>query len=356
MTIRPFRCACALLALTMASTGGSSKPVATERVQLLLPRLEGPDDLAANATAVLNLRIWRTFVARRGNKDFGSGEIIWSPSSLGGDSAAEDAEQALRIRDADLILWGSVKPYGEGVVIQPYLRVRPPATIDVGGGAVWSVSLAGRTLLLGLPRKQFEFGPVPMEGEPLRHFRSPNALRLCSQKALATCTGTEVGPAMRAMEHDGPWTAIAINGQRAGWLYLGELGTAANEIVGFAGGLISYLRGDLAQAEEMFAATAAIETADPVLRSDAAALRVVAASRLGRGGPAMIDRLREGDPYSPYVLKIAVMDALQRFAREPQAPAKARLAEVAADVRASAYYADDPWLGEADILLRAIGV
>jgi hypothetical protein len=341
-------------AALLLTAPASARPLATEEFKLLLPQLAGPQNLGRNATAVLNLRIWRTLRARSRDADFGAGEIIWSQSPLTV-PWPESAAQALTIRDADMILWGSAMQYGTGVVVQTSLRVRPPATIDVGGGIVWEVKLGNRSLRLGLPRSQFEFGPVGLDAEVVRQFSSPSALRTCREKKVETCTDDEIGPEMRADLHDGPWSHVRVNGKPAGWLYLGALGTTGDDIVSFTGGLISYFRGDLAQAEGLFTRTVENPAADPVLRGDAAALRVAAASRLGRGTTPMVEQLRDEEPHSTYVLQVAVMDALERFRRAPSTGNRHRIDELAKDLRGSSHlFQDKAWLEAAEAMFDAL--
>ena len=96
------------------------------------------------------------------------------------------------------------------------------------------MSRAGRTLSLGTPRQLYVMGSVPLRGDLVSLFRSPSALQLCPSR-VRDCAGPAVGPTMRALEHDGPWTSLITPDMRRGWVYLHEIGEEPNEIASFTG-------------------------------------------------------------------------------------------------------------------------
>ncbi|MEG3164466.1 hypothetical protein U1701_07665 [Sphingomonas sp. PB2P19] len=343
-----------IAAAALLAIGSAALPPALPDVTLYLPRFAAPGAIGANVTATVNLSIWRTLRKKPWpnptNLDFGSGLVIWSDDQLP-ENPARAARATLRDNaDLDMILWGSAQPVGPDVVVQAYLLTRPLEDGAAPRQALWQVSRGGRTLSLGLPRQLYVMGSVPLRRDLVALFDAPSALRVCPTKTRH-CAGPAVGPTMRALEHQGPWTSLITPDGRRGWVYLHEIGATSNEIASFTGGLISYYRGDYGQAARLFEAVSTARSANALVQEDAATLRAAALSRAGApGAAAAIDAVRSVDPYSVFALQTAVMDALAR----PEAGVERRRT-LGAELRRAAglFDATDPWPRQAAAMLNA---
>ncbi|HKC03126.1 MAG TPA: hypothetical protein VKC17_07470 [Sphingomicrobium sp.] len=344
-----------LAALAMAA--GSEVPAqpALPDVTIYMARFESSSAIGENVTATLNLGLWRTlrktpWPANPKHLDFGNGLVIWSNETLPAPASRSAAATLRENPDLDMILWGSASPYGPDVIVQSYLLVRPLEDAHAPRGALWTVRRGDRALSLGLPRALYVLGTVPLRRDVVNRFRSPSALRLCATRQR-DCAGPQVGPAMRALEHSGPWTQLITPERRQGWVYVPELGDQPSEIVAFTGALIAYYRGDFDQAERLFGRVADTQAANALVKEDAATLRAASLAREGKAANSLIDALRGADPYSTYALQVALMDGLQKGDAQ-------RLRALSAELRAKADLFDegDDWPRQARGILAAFGI
>lgn len=146
-------------------------------------------------------------------------------------------------------------------------------------------------------------------------YSRPSAVTLCPVKTTS-CTGKPLGSRFTARRHEGDWSFVESKSGDKGWVHLQQLGIEPNETVEFVGGLFSYFRGDMAQAQALFEKAADTAAADSIVRQDAKVLRAIARSRLGAMATGDFDHVIADDPYSRYALQAAVMDALQRYSRD----------------------------------------
>jgi hypothetical protein len=359
MTSRRLLARCCALAAIAASAGAArAEPLATSDFRLFMPAFSGEQPLGLNVATVVNLRIWRTF--RRSpwpnprKIDFGGGTVFWGADPIG-EPAIPRADMAIEYGNYDMVLIGSAERYGDGVIAQTSLDVRPLDERDAPNGALWRVAVRGRAIDLGLPRKIFEFGTMALRPEIVADFSKPSAITLCPTKTTG-CVGKELGSKFVAIQHDDDWTLVVASSRDKGWVHLKPLGREPNETVEFTGGLISYFRGDMVQAEKLFGKAAGTAAADSIVREDAKILQAAARSRQGSPASAQIDAILADDPYSRYALQVAVMDELHAYSRS--GTLTDRLRRLAASVRQSRelFESDDPWLPSAEAIFAALGI
>ena len=352
------RCCCAMAAVAAIAGTARAEPVATSDFRLFMPAFSGEQPLGLNVATVVNLRIWRTL--RRSpwpnpdKIDFGGGTVFWGAEPIG-EPVIPRASAAIEYGSYDMVLIGSAERYGDGVIAQTTLDVRPLDERDAPNGALWRLAVRGRTLELGLPRHIFEFGTMALRPEIVADFSQPSAVTLCPTKTTG-CSGKELGSKFVAIQHDGDWTLVVANSRDRGWVHLKPLGREPNETVEFTGGLISYFRGDMVQAEKLLGKAAGTAAADSTVRADARILEAAARSRRGSAASAQIEAILADDPYSRYALQVAVMDALQSHLRS--GTVSDRLRRLAAGVRESRelFEPGDPWPASAEAIFAALGI
>jgi hypothetical protein len=345
-------------AVVLIGSPAHADPTGARELRLYLPAFSGEQPLGLNVATVVNLRIWRTLrvppnTALR-NPNFGAGKVAWDVKPLG-EPTITRADNAMRFGGYDMVLIGSAERYGDGVIAQTALTVRPLDDRDAKRGAIWRVAAAARTIDLGLPREIFEFGTMVLRPEIVAEYSKPSAVTLCPTKNTA-CAGEPLGLSFTAGRHEGDWSFVTSQSGAKGWVLLKALGREPNETVEFAGALISYFRGDMDQAEQLFGQAANTAAADSIVQQDATILQAVAKSRRGAAASEDIDRIRANDPYSRYALQVAVMDALQRAAKGGEA--RDRLKRLANSVREGRdlFTAGDPWLAQAEAMFAALGI
>lgn len=343
--------------LMLSGRPAAAQSLATQQFRIFMPAFGGEQPLGLHVATIVNLRIWRTLrkapSPNPGNVSFGDGGVLWDTKPIS-EPTALTAQRALRFTDSDMVLWGAAERYGDGAIASTFLLVRQLKETDAPRGALWQISVAGHRIELGLPRHMFEFGTIALGPDALARFSRPSLLTLCPTRTTV-CEGKPIGPTYRAVQHEGDWTRVTSPTGGSGWVHLEQLGDQPTETVEFTGALASYFRGDLTQAERLFARVASTAGADSIAREDAKALRAAALSRMGAPAGELIDRLIADDPYSRYALQIAVMDALQRLSGDN---APDRLRRLAADVRGSQdlFENGDPWLVDAETIFASLGI
>jgi len=73
-----------------------------------------------------------------------------------------------------LVLWGSIVRFGEGVLAQPLLTVLLDENRDLGDAATWSVSTKDADLRLSvtIPRVRYELPPIMLGNDLLELYRT----------------------------------------------------------------------------------------------------------------------------------------------------------------------------------------
>lgn len=323
---------------------------AQNRVQIAVDNLASRDGLGGNVSAVLNLQIWKTL--RRApwpnpaKLDFGSGVIYWFETRGASVSDAEGAQAMAEADGYDMLLWGAAQTYGGGVAVDVYLTAprdrMPLATWTLGGSGKES----GPGPALAPPRDLYAFAPVILTRAVVQAYTSPGALFLCTAKTLTCADPRPVGPGMVAQRQEGEWSFIRPHDGAPGWLRTPDIGAGGNDISNFAGGLVSYGRGDFEQAAKLFRRVAASPTAGPAIGADAAGLAALALARFGApDAQAYVEAEIARRDAAPFLLQAAAMQALSQGDR----------ARAAGYVRQVSAYLDedDPWLAAARRWSRA---
>jgi len=324
-------------------------------VRALVPTFGGSTSLGANVSTILTLRLWSTLRPRpRPNPDnlyFGIGQIEWSRRII--DDSPDSAVQAAIETKSHLALWGAVENYGPGVIVTSNLVV--PGGPDVAPARqTWTVALDGARLELGLPNVAYQFSPLVLSNAVVALYSRPDQIRVCSTKTTS-CNGPPLRAPFRAILLEGNFARVRQPGGSVGWVSLPYLSEAQGEVVDFTAALISYLRGDFEQAE-MFFGRIRDSQAESLVRNDASLLAGVARFRRGQGVGAL-EGAHTRNPYSRYGVQglsmahIATAMALPRGERRND---KLKQASQLIDSYRHIFEAGDPWLVNADRILRAL--
>ena len=221
-----------------------------DQITVLIPAFAGPDHLGQNVATVLNLRIWSTFRQKPWpenpqNLDFGRGLVIWSPEPLDRPSHREAERQAKRIDTlAQIIMWGKVFPYGNGVVVQAYLTIPKYRDFREKRLEVWTIERKGKTISVDMPRRRLEIGSIVLARDIIERYTLPSALKIYEKRKSGSPIGA-VGDRFTGIQFE-PQRGLAkvISNDVRGWVRLPNLSKNPTEISNFVAGAVRIFRGD----------------------------------------------------------------------------------------------------------------
>lgn len=350
----------ALLLLTSADRGHAAENFA---VRTFVPTFGGSTSLGANVSTILALRLWGTLRPRPNpnpnNLYFGVGQIEWSTRTIGDPRAAM---QTAVETGSQIVLWGDAREYGPGVIVASNLAIRPGDAAS-RGRHTWVVTVRDATLEIGLPNVRYQFSPLIIPNEVVAKYSRPNQVRVCETKVV-DCAGRLLGNSFKADRVEGDFALARRSNGSVGWVSLPNLSASQSEVVGFTAALISYLRGDLEQAETYFTLVrdgrpppgqgTREYTSESLVHNDAALLAGISKFRRNQG----IEGLRAAhaqNPYSRYGVQALVMADVAAAGASPAGDAKASHVKEARELVEAyrhLFEPSDPWLSGADRSLR----
>jgi hypothetical protein len=334
--------AIAFLLLTVTQPARSEDRVS---VRTLVPTFSSDTSLGANASTILALRLWTTLRPRPHPNprylNFGSGQIEWSQRVI--ENSPDAANQIALETGSDLSLWGSVEKYGPGVVVLANLHVAQnrAATDNL---QKWIVKYGDQQLELKLPNSSYQFSPLVLSNDVVAEYSRPNQIRVCQEKK-SDCDGNRLGSPFRSIRIEGDFVLVRQPSGATGWVALPDLSQAQGEVIDFTAALISYLRGDFEQAEQLFSSVRDSKS-DSLVHNDASFLAAISRFRRGQG----IDVLRtahEQNTYSRFGVQALVMANLSSAqTSKPGQGRTARLKEAEGLIGSYRHLfpATDPWL------------
>lgn len=343
-------------------TAQSSLDAISNQVAAFIPRFSGPDPIGQNISTLLHLQIWRTlrkapYPNPRG-LDFGQGMVYYSTASLV-ETTAIYADNRLKQIWGQMVLWGDVIPYVDGVIVQALLSMPEYADARREHGEIWQVRFGNNLVELGLPRRVIEFAPIILRPEVAARVSTPDALRLCPVKTKK-CGGPSIGPAFKAIGHEGPWSHVVTGYGLSGWVYLPELGDSPNEVAVFTAGMISYFRKDFEQSSRLFEDVLHLQAPRSPVRMDALLLQAASLSRYGRTkyAEAVLKTASEFNPYSRYVLQARIMNAIAGLGNQGREVARTVLAPYATELMSNRRLFEDKnsWLEAVEGLFAHLGL
>jgi hypothetical protein len=277
----------------------------TGEIATLVPAFTG-EGLGQNVGTVLNLEIWRTLripaTLWPDQKSRIRAIVSWSTEPLP-DSSYEYTEAFARRTDFQLVLWGSIVRYGDGILAQPLLTILPGKIADLDDTISWSVSNkdAGR-LSVRIPRLRYELPPIILGNDLLELYPTPASVKIYRGEQNKPPSVRRLGPPIGELGRDyialvnaGDFTRVKNERGQEGWIYLPKL-AGDNEIVNFVGGLIRLLRRDYSGAVELLAKVSASD-ASVGLKVDSFHLQALATAKLNNDPGTFIYSAKKLNPY-----------------------------------------------------------
>lgn len=279
---------------------------AEKEAAILVPAFDGPKELSESVSTILAMQIWtklrRHPVPNPRELDFGSGTVRWSSGALF-EPSAEFALEAAKGTKSQLVLWGFVRPYGEGVVAQPFLSYRDQ-TNEVTKRSLWALGNDELKLELGLPDTLFELPPLLLDSEVVEKYSTPNQIQICSDKRVY-CTGIGLGSKFRAIRQEGDFAYVESDGHE-GWVFLPDLSGSRNDVTNFSSAMLAYVRGDFEQSRDLFDSVSENVPRGP-LSFDARILGAISRIRLDGSGLSLLLDAMERNPFSLYAAQAVIM-------------------------------------------------
>jgi hypothetical protein len=351
--------------LSVTQQAGFSEEEPSGLIAALVPAFTG-ERLGQNVGTVPNLKIWRTLRVPPklwpDQKTKLRAIVSWSTEPLS-DSSYEYTEAFARRDDFQLVLWGSIVRYGDGVLAQPLLTILPRKNGDGNDAVSWAVSTKDVAVRLSvtIPRLRYELPPLILGNDLLELYPTPASVKIYQGgqnkpprvEKLGTPIG-ELGEDYIALINDGDFTRVKNERGQQGWIYLPKL-VGDNEVVNFVGGLIRLLRRDYSGAVELLARVSA-SGASVTLRVDSLLLQALATAKLNEDPGPVIDSAEKLNPYlqTTAKFKMVYLASLSRSGsaslREAAATALARQISE----KGYMFAEGDPWLKTAREILTSI--
>lgn len=320
---------------------------------MVVPFKPARDEDAAIGRNVGALLALQVLVAMR--RAPAGGVSVWEPriDLPAIDPAVVERAARARARPPQLVLWGTVQPYGKWTIVHPRLTVLPDAPIAAADGdlctrrqdEVWTLALPdGGALTLGLPRRDYTFRPLTLSAALATRYAAPDALHLYSRRdgqgGLVGDLGL-VGDSFTVRRRvEG---AIEVEaGGKVGWVDVSGLDAEGGDALVFTAGLLALMRGDNAGAEAALATVS--REAAVSLRADALLLRALAALHAGQPAGALIEEAARLDPYSAAVARMFLVDRLHAWLTKRRPAAELAALRALADARRYLLPADEPVL------------
>jgi len=325
-----------------------ASPAAAQNHGIIVPMFDGPQPLGSNVATNLNLQVWRTLrkapYPNPKGLNFGNGIVRYNLEVFRPE-ASVDVSRYAAWAEVQLVMWGEVRPLGDGVVVQAFVAAPSEAALS-SRPEVWKIRRDANVVSLDLPRRIFDFAPVVLDRALVQAFQTPDALRMCSAKQTP-CNDFAVGADWTALKQEGNWAEIVNHpAETRGFLYLPTLDRLQNDISDFAAALLSYHRGDFGQANRLFSRVVSRESSQSSTRQDAAALAAISRARAGEDVTAAFAQLERDEPDSLYIFQAATMARLDRALRADPVARSKQLSAISSAVRANEglFEQGDPWV------------
>ena len=340
------------LAIIWGTLTSSGADAVVDEITLYVPAFAGPESLGQNVATVLNLQVWQTF--RRAPSpnpkklDFGKGKVIWDNRPLE-IVTHEYAESRTSDLYAQMVMWGKAYSYGDGVVVQTYLSIPDYDDFRETKLERWQVSLAGKTIVVDLPRRRHEMAPIHLSRNVIARYSSPSALEIYDEHKGGTPKGA-IGDTFVALQFESD-AAKVMSDTIKGWVRLPVLSENRTEVVDFVGGVVRIFRGDWEGATRLMQQVINNPNTRISLKIDAYLYLAMALARQHLDGYPPVEKALELNPFNRRAVEYAIMCdlvALTQTVTGPNHPPKAAVLahRIVGIVEANRdlFQEDDPWL------------
>jgi len=347
-----------LVSLSVTPQAGFSREATIGEISTLVPAFTG-ERLGQNVGTVLNLKIWRTLripsTLWLGQKDTINAIVSWSTEPLP-DTSYEYTEKFARRSDFQLVLWGSIVRFGDGVLAQPLLTILLDENGDLGDAASWSVSIKDADLRLSvtIPRVRYELPPIMLGNDLLELYRTPASVKIYQGGQNKPPNLQKLGPPIGELGNDyvalineGDFTRVKNEIGQQGWIYLPKL-AGDNEVINFVGGLIRLFRRDYSGAVELLARVSA-SGASVALKVDSLLVQALATAKTNDDPGSLIDAAEKLNPclQTTAKFKIVYLASLSQSGSAKQKEAAASALAQQISEKGYMFAEDDPWFKNA---------
>ena len=226
-----------------------------EPLRLLVPPFEGPEPLSKHIRTTIYVELIKAF--QHSSTTQKGAWILYGldPMNQASHQAAIDAASWPSVR-ADLTIWGQVRDFPDGVVVQLYLTITPILLDRSIRPEKWEIHFKNNhgtretTLEMNLPGLYYEFEPFILPNEVIYQFEYPQGIPLYSKRS----GGEKIGRLEELMRFYEVYDdAILVqSGGLSGWLRSADLSKLDSEAMDFIKGAIRLMRGDWRGAENSF--------------------------------------------------------------------------------------------------------
>ena len=346
----------AVAACVCLSSGASAEPL-----RLFVPEFSGPEPIGKYVMTTLFFEITKAFAARSPIE-----KGVWI---LYGHEPLEQETHDAAIREsswpsvrADIVVWGSIRNYGDGIIVQSFLTITPLADERQVRPEIWSVHTTGRTdktakLKIGLPRRYYEFEPFRLSDDAIQKYFSPNGVPLYSSRNDGELVGFARGAFRIYTSENGGIQLEGSQGVR-GWARLPELAEVDIQAITFSQSLIRYMRGDWRGAISALSNIAKAPETPQALRIDSLIYAGIAKEKIGQSGRSEFEKAyainRLNGTSARYVImgRISDIERLRRTGDIDSVVAGVRDLSRFIDSTRALFSLDDVWLREVGRLLN----
>ncbi|QRM55743.1 hypothetical protein F3Y30_15310 [Sinorhizobium sp. BG8] len=282
--------------------------------------------------------------------------VLYGADPLEGGSYESATARAMRPSTrADVVIWGSVTPYGTGYVVQSYLAVTRLAERRSVRPEFWRVARnlsdgARIEIGLGLPGHFYDFEPFRVSDDLVQKFSSPDGMPLYGSAKGGEVVGHVDGTfTFGTILRDSIRIRLDKNGL-SGWIHLTDFDRENIQANQFCQALLRYLRGDWQGARTALLGIVERPDLPSSILVDSLILLGVTEEKMGQSGLQRFERAFEINSYNRTGAQFLILGRLSEMQRRgPGEEASAIGRSVLDFIRdtAALYPPGDPWIERA---------
>lgn len=286
-------------------------------------------ELGLGVESYYNLQIWPTLRKTDGRKLFGHG-LVDDAEEFSPPKTHEEAESIATKKNklgvvAQIILWGSVEPYGDDKALVATSYVTLPGLRDARPShpEIWefkkTIGARAFAFRVDLPSRRYEFQPIIFKSKAVAYYSSDEWRAMRERPSVDAKVVERADDIVTADQIRGDWV-LAHNKSETNtphWIHLPPLGQTKDPVVSFCAGLIRLFRGDWGGAGSLLEEVSQNSDVPTKVRRDALMFRLMANARMDARpsrkknidviSAALYQQAKRLDPDSPTVTKYELM-------------------------------------------------
>lgn len=319
----------------LIQTSAIATPVSDE-IRILIPVFNGPEKLGFNVTTFINLQVFKTLrkvpTPNPKKMDFGHGMVVSNEIQLPEQKHQAASEFAAKFDVlAQMVLWGKVWKYGEGLIVQAYLTIPQYKDYRENSFEVWHRVVKRKCKVfdfkIDIPRRRLMFSPFYLDKKFIEQYKSPYSIKIWEKPYLYSNEVGRLGNEFRAIKVEGEWVKLSSKGNE-GWVRLPNYSRTPIEMIDFVGGVIRLFRGDWQGANKLFEKVIRKTNTPPSLRVDTLLLQARTLYELGKDGSNKLGEAVSLSPYSATVVEYQLMQLIELFVEKMENEEKEQGLEV----------------------------